>query len=333
MVAASRFLFAGNRAIVRPSWYLDACLTRAAIQALAPDDRAFRRSLTDEVAIDFPSASAAAECLRRSVAEPDMAEVVSKPRSCWIDAQAAMRRAWCRSRSPCGTPARVAADAAKSGTRSAASCCGDGDAVGPLWIEVRVPPGACNGDRLRFAITPRRGPRTRVDVRLAVMPRPSGREAARRLPLLALPRLGLHLPAGRPRRRRPGRGRAGDFERQQSRSGQLADGGALHRRHAAGARRDRDAVGRAAPVDRPRARRLHPRARLLALGLAVVNMVLLPFGTALGAYACWVLLKDEGRRLFTHKKGRRQSLAHATSVGGGRPPFPSASTGRSAARA
>ncbi|HQZ40712.1 MAG TPA: hypothetical protein PLH72_16900 [Vicinamibacterales bacterium] len=41
-----------------------------------------------------------------------------------------------------------------------------------------------------------------------------------------------------------------------------------------------------------------PWARLLALGLAVVNLVLLPFGTALGAYACWVLLKDEGRRVF-----------------------------------
>ena len=41
-----------------------------------------------------------------------------------------------------------------------------------------------------------------------------------------------------------------------------------------------------------------PWARLLALGLAVVNLVLLPFGTALGAYACWVLLKDDGRRLF-----------------------------------
>lgn len=39
-------------------------------------------------------------------------------------------------------------------------------------------------------------------------------------------------------------------------------------------------------------------ARLMALGLAVGNLVLLPFGTALGAYACWVLLKDEGRRLF-----------------------------------
>lgn len=42
-----------------------------------------------------------------------------------------------------------------------------------------------------------------------------------------------------------------------------------------------------------------PSARLLALGLAVVNLVLLPFGTALGGYACWVLLKDDGRKLFT----------------------------------
>jgi hypothetical protein len=39
-------------------------------------------------------------------------------------------------------------------------------------------------------------------------------------------------------------------------------------------------------------------ARLLALGLAVINVVLLPFGTALGVYACWVLLTDEGRQLF-----------------------------------
>jgi hypothetical protein len=41
-----------------------------------------------------------------------------------------------------------------------------------------------------------------------------------------------------------------------------------------------------------------PRARLFALGLAVVNMVLLPFGTALGSYACWVLLKNDGRQVF-----------------------------------
>lgn len=41
-----------------------------------------------------------------------------------------------------------------------------------------------------------------------------------------------------------------------------------------------------------------PRARLLALGLAVGNLPLLPFGTALGAYACWVLLHNDGRHVF-----------------------------------
>ncbi len=45
-------------------------------------------------------------------------------------------------------------------------------------------------------------------------------------------------------------------------------------------------------------RKFLPSARLMTLGLAVGNLVLIPFGTALGAYACWVLLKDEGRRLF-----------------------------------
>lgn len=45
-------------------------------------------------------------------------------------------------------------------------------------------------------------------------------------------------------------------------------------------------------------RRFRSSARLMALGLAVGNFILFPFGTALGGYACWVLLKDEGRSLF-----------------------------------
>ncbi len=45
-------------------------------------------------------------------------------------------------------------------------------------------------------------------------------------------------------------------------------------------------------------RRYRHWARLAGLGLAVINVVLFPFGTALGAYACWVLLTEEGRRLF-----------------------------------
>lgn len=45
-------------------------------------------------------------------------------------------------------------------------------------------------------------------------------------------------------------------------------------------------------------RRRQPSGRVLTLGLAVVNLLLLPFGTALGAYALWILLTNEGRRLF-----------------------------------
>jgi hypothetical protein len=45
-------------------------------------------------------------------------------------------------------------------------------------------------------------------------------------------------------------------------------------------------------------RRYRPWARLLALGLAVINLVLFPFGTALGGYAFWVLLTEQGRALY-----------------------------------
>jgi threonine/homoserine efflux transporter RhtA len=47
-----------------------------------------------------------------------------------------------------------------------------------------------------------------------------------------------------------------------------------------------------------RLRKMLPSARLMALGLALGNLILFPFGTALGGYALWALLKDDGRRLF-----------------------------------
>ena len=47
-----------------------------------------------------------------------------------------------------------------------------------------------------------------------------------------------------------------------------------------------------------RLKRMLPSARLMALALALGNLILFPFGTSLGGYALWTLLKDEGRRLF-----------------------------------
>ena len=47
-----------------------------------------------------------------------------------------------------------------------------------------------------------------------------------------------------------------------------------------------------------RLRRRHASGRVMTLALAVVNLLILPFGTALGIYALWVLLTNDGRRLF-----------------------------------
>lgn len=47
-----------------------------------------------------------------------------------------------------------------------------------------------------------------------------------------------------------------------------------------------------------RLRRRSALGRAVMLGLAVVNLLVFPFGTALGVYALWVLLAHDGRRLF-----------------------------------
>jgi len=45
-------------------------------------------------------------------------------------------------------------------------------------------------------------------------------------------------------------------------------------------------------------RRCTPWSRLIALMLGSVDLLLLPYGTALGVYAIWVLLSEGGKSLF-----------------------------------
>jgi hypothetical protein len=45
-------------------------------------------------------------------------------------------------------------------------------------------------------------------------------------------------------------------------------------------------------------RRYAPWSRLIALMLGSVDLLLLPYGTALGVYALYVLLNENGKRLF-----------------------------------
>lgn len=59
--------------------------------------------------------------------------------------------------------------------------------------------------------------------------------------------------------------------------------------------------------------RRRPAGRILALAIAVPNLLVVPFGTALSIYAFWVLLNDEARREF----GRPPRItAHRAQVGG-----------------
>lgn len=51
-------------------------------------------------------------------------------------------------------------------------------------------------------------------------------------------------------------------------------------------------------VGRELRRGRRPFARLAALGLAVMHLFVLPFGTALGVYSLWVLLHHESRARF-----------------------------------
>jgi hypothetical protein len=49
-------------------------------------------------------------------------------------------------------------------------------------------------------------------------------------------------------------------------------------------------------------RRHKPWARLGALMLGSVDLLLLPYGTALGVYAIWVLLSESGKSLFENPR-------------------------------
>ena len=58
------------------------------------------------------------------------------------------------------------------------------------------------------------------------------------------------------------------------------------------------ALGVAALTAAAGLRRRRPAARIAALALAVPNLVIVPFGTALGIYTIWALVNDDARREF-----------------------------------
>lgn len=126
----------------------------------------FARSFADEVAIDFPSVADAVERMQIAFTERDDSErlraeiTLSRDdagRGIAVPLDVPVR--WtCRH---CGGRGEVWGEACQG-------CEGHGHAFQRRRLTVSVPPGVVDGERFRFSVTPARGPRTRVELRVAV---------------------------------------------------------------------------------------------------------------------------------------------------------------------
>ena len=144
--------------------------SRLALETLVPHERAYRRSFADEVAIDFPSSRAAIELFRRDHVEPDgsgltaRVEIAISARQAGAGAMVSLEVRVPRTCASCGGRGEVWSEPCEP-------CEGKGQELLPQRLTVAVPAGVVDGDRFSFTLWLPRGPRTRVDVRVAVTPR------------------------------------------------------------------------------------------------------------------------------------------------------------------
>ena len=142
---------------------------RVALETLVPHERAYRRSLADEVAIDFPSSRAAIEYFRRDHVEPETsgatahAEIAINAMQAIAGAMVSIEVRVPRTCACCGGRGEVWSEPCEP-------CDGRGQELQPQRLTVAVPPGTVDGDRFSFTLWLPRGPRTRVDVHVAVAP-------------------------------------------------------------------------------------------------------------------------------------------------------------------
>ena len=142
--------------------------SRLALETLVPHERAYRRSFSDEVAIDFPSSRAATELFRRDHGEPSgtdrptHAEITISQCQAGTGAMVPLEVRVPRTCSSCGGRGEVWSE-------HCGHCDGDGQELHTRCLTVAVPRGVSHGDRFSFNVSLARGPRTRVDVRVAVM--------------------------------------------------------------------------------------------------------------------------------------------------------------------
>ena len=138
-----------------------------AIERSSSFDRDIDRSFADEVAIDFPAVSDKVERMRHAFVEAEVgsdrlrAEITLSRHQAGAGAAVPLEvpvRSTCRG---CGGRGEVWGDACEG-------CKGSGHAFHRQTLTVSVPPGVAHGARFTFSISRPRGPRTRVEVRVAV---------------------------------------------------------------------------------------------------------------------------------------------------------------------
>jgi hypothetical protein len=140
---------------------------RVAVERSPSNDREFERSFADEIAIDFPAVGDKVERMRGAFVESDLAiermsaEIQLSPRQAGTGAAVPLEvpvRSICRG---CGGRGEVWGE-------SCEACAGSGHACHRQMLTVSVPPGVVHGARFSFSVSRPRGPRTRVEVRVAV---------------------------------------------------------------------------------------------------------------------------------------------------------------------
>lgn len=142
--------------------------SRVALETELPHERAYKRSLADEVAIDFPSSRAAIELFRRDHIDVDAGSASAAHAEISISGWQAFAGALVsldvhvpRTCACCGGRGEVWNDPCEP-------CDGRGQEMELQRLTVAVPPGVVDGDRFSFNLWLPRGPRTRVNVRVAV---------------------------------------------------------------------------------------------------------------------------------------------------------------------
>jgi hypothetical protein len=141
--------------------------SRLALETLVPHERAYRRSFADEVAIDFPSSRAAIELFRRDHVSAEgetpttTAEITISANEAGLGTMVPLDVSVPRTCACCGGRGEVWSEPCEP-------CDGRGQELHQQRLTVAVPAGVEHGDRFSFTVSLPRGPRTRVDVRIAV---------------------------------------------------------------------------------------------------------------------------------------------------------------------